>query len=123
MGLQCKQVGAICGWGVEGDGELKRRGGTLADSRVSTSGNPVVPSMETGNPREVAGERKTARSLLLSPSWGQGAKEVKKKRPNCEATVLEGWETGETGELITCSKIFSKSETEPYTVHLQFYIF
>ena len=84
-------MGAICGWGVEGDGELKRRGRTLDNSRVSTSGNTVALSMEMRSPREVADERRMASSLLL-----EGSQE---DRPNCQATVLARWETGGTGEL------------------------
>lgn len=34
-----------------------------------------------------------------SPSWGQGAKGSQEERPSCQATDLERWETGETGEL------------------------
>jgi len=63
-------VGAICRWGVEGEGELKRRGRTLDNSRVSTSGNTVAPSTETRSPREVADERMARR---MEPLVGAGS--------------------------------------------------
>ena len=49
---------------------MKRRGRTLDNSRVSTSGNTVAPFTEMRSPREVADERMARR---MEPLVGAGS--------------------------------------------------
>lgn len=79
-------MGAICGRGVEGDGELKR---TLDGCRASASGNTVAPSTERGAQEKWQMKEEEQVHCYWSPSWAQGAKGGQEERPSCQATVLE----------------------------------